>query len=329
MLSFYGSGTRGMIDAGSDPANLSSDIHWIDAFEPTASEMAFLRVAMGVRVPSLDDLVEIENSSRLSHEDGGLIMSLPALAKDADGYPFATPIGFVVTPARVVTIRFAVLPSFEKLAKQVCSRGDLSKGGYGATVSILEIMVDHIADLLERIGGDFDDMSRAVFQTGPLGHEERRPRNANTRLATMLKTIGRDADLISKASQSMLGLTRIVVYMISKGQNAITPELKERLDIVSQDAKSLHEFQEHLDGKSQFLLDTLLGFANIEQNNIFRVLTVVSVIGIPPTFIASMYGMNFKTMPELDWHYGYAYALTLIVLSAAGPAIWFKVKGWW
>ena len=91
MLSFYGSGEKGLIDAGSDPATLSSAIHWIDAFEPTASEMAFLRVALGVRVPSLDDLVEIESSSRLAQEDGGLIMSLPATAKDAGGYPFTTP----------------------------------------------------------------------------------------------------------------------------------------------------------------------------------------------------------------------------------------------
>ena len=145
----------------------------------------------------------------------------------------------------------------------------------------------------------------------------------------MLKTIGRDGDLLSKVSESMLGLTRIVQYMLVKGQGEITPELKARLDTVNQDVKSLHDFQDHLTNKSQFLLDTVLGLANIEQNNVFRVLTVVSVVGIPPTFIASMYGMNFKEMPELNWHYGYAYGLTLIFLSAVIPAAWFKVKGWW
>ena len=329
MLSFYGSGTRGPIVAGDDPAKLPEHVHWIDAFEPTSAETAFLRTAMGARVPTLDDLVEIENSSRLSTDDGALIMSLPATTRDEAGYPCSTPVGFVVTPRRVATIRFAHLPSFENLAKQICAKGELLDGGYGATVTILEIIIDHIADLLERIGSDFDEMSRTVFQTGLLGGKGRRPQNANTQLARMLKTIGRDGDLVSKVSESMLGLTRMVQYMTSKGQGEITPELKARLQTVSEDAKSLHEFQEHLTNKSQFLLDTVLGLANIEQNNVFRVLTVVSVVGIPPTFFASLYGMNFKEMPELNWHYGYAYGLTLIFLSAFIPAVWFKVKGWW
>ena len=329
MLSFYGSGTRGPIEAGADPTKLPEQVDWIDAFEPTPAEIAFLRDALGTRVPTLDDLVEIESSSRLATEDGALIMSLPATIKDEAGYPRSTPVGFVVTPKRVATIRFAHLPSFESLARQLCAKGELLHGGYGATVTILEIIIDHIADLLERIGGDFDDMSRTVFQTGLLGGKGKRPQNANTRLARMLKAIGRDGDLVSKVNESMLGLTRIVQYMISKGQAEITPELKARLQTVSEDAKSLHEFQEHLTNKSQFLLDTVLGLANIEQNNVFRVLTVVSVIGIPPTFFASLYGMNFKEMPELNWHYGYAYGLTLIVLSAVIPAAWFKVKGWW
>ena len=329
MLSFYGSGAKGSMDPGTDPANLPSSINWIDAFEPTASEMAFLRTAMGARVPTLDDLVEIESSSRLASENGALIMSLSATVKDDNGYPRTTPLGFVATPKRLATIRFAHLPSFESLSKQICDKGELSEGGYGALVTILEIIVDHVADLLERIGNDLDDLSRTVFDTGLLGGKGKRPTKANTRLAHILKTIGRDGDLVSKVSESMLGLSRIVQYIGNKGQEAVTPELKGRLDTVSQDVKSLHEYQEHLTGKCQFLLDTLLGLANIEQNNVFRVLTVVSVVGIPPTFIASMYGMNFKNIPEYDWAHGYAYGLTLIALSAIIPAAWFKFKGWW
>ena len=329
MLSFYGSGTKGPIDAGADPANIPDTVNWIDAFEPSPSEIAFLRAAMGTRVPTLEDLVEIESSSRLASEDDALIMSLSATTKDDSGYPRTTPVGFVVTPKRLATIRFAHLPSFESLSKQICGKGELSTGGYGALVTILEIIVDHIADLLERIGGDLDEMSRTVFETGLLGGKGRRPTNANTRLARILKTIGRDGDLVSKVSESMLGLTRMVQYITTKGQGGVTPELKARLETVSQDAKSLHDFQEHLTGKTQFLLDTLLGLANIEQNNVFRVLTVVSVVGIPPTFIASMYGMNFKNIPEYDWAHGYAYGLTLIFLSAVVPAAWFKFKGWW
>lgn len=330
MLTFYGSGSKGSLEVGADPAVVPDSVDWIDAFEPSSTDMAFLRAALGTRVPTLEDLGEIETSSRLAFEDGALIMSLTATATDENGYPRSTPVGFVVTPRRVATIRFAHLHSFENLAKQICAKGEMSRGGYGATVTILEMIVDQIADLLERIGNDLDDMSRTVFQNGLFDAKKKgRSHNVNARLAVMLKAIGRDGDFVSKISESMLGLSRIVQYMVSKVPDAITPELKARLETVNQDAKSLHEHQEHLSGKTQFLLDTVLGLANIEQNNIFRVLTVVSVIGIPPTFIASMYGMNFKNMPELDWHYGYAYGLGLIVLSAMIPAAWFKAKRWW
>jgi len=91
----------------------------------------------------------------------------------------------------------------------------------------------------------------------------------------------------------------------------------------------LVDFEAHLSSKSQFLLDAILGFINTEQNDIFRVLTIVSVIGIPPTLIASMYGMNFHDMPELRWRWGYPYGLTLIALSALAPILWFKRRGWW
>lgn len=328
MLSFYGSGVRGPIDAGSDPAKIPDTVDWIDALEPTEADLVYLRTILACRVPTRDDLLEIESSSRLAAENGALIMSLFATIKDESGYPRTTPVGFVVTTKRVATIRFAHLPSFENLAKQICGKGEMSKGGFGATVTILEIVVDHIADLLENIGNDLDDMSRTIFQTGIFGGKEK-TQDANSRLRLMLQTIGRDGDFVSKISESMLGLSRMVQYMGNKTPEEITPELKARLETAYQDIKSLHEHQEHLSNKTQFLLDTVLGLANIEQNNTFRVLTVVSVVGIPPTLIASMYGMNFKNIPEYDWAHGYTYGLTLIFLSAAIPATWFKIKRWW
>jgi len=284
---------------------------------------------MGTRVPTLHDLVEIESSSRLAMDGAALLMSLPATTRDDAGFPRATPIGFVVVRERVATIRYAHLPSFEHLARQLSSNGELGAGGVGATITILEMIIDHLADVLERIGGDLDGMSRQIFTQGLTNGKERRPRRANDALATMLRAVGGNGDLASKVSESLLGLSRMVPFLATKGQDLMTPDFKIRLDTVSQDAKSLHEFQEHLSNKTQFLLDTLLGLANIEQNNVFRVLTVVSVVGIPPTFFASMYGMNFKGMPEYDWPHGYAYGLTLIILSAVIPAAWFKVKGWW
>ncbi len=329
MLTFYGAGTKGAITVDHSSSALPESVDWIDAFDPSPQEITFLQQALGSKIPTRDDLVEIESSSRLMSSDGTLLMSLPATIRDADGYPSATPIGFIVTKDRAATVRFARLPSFESLAKEICAKGEVSRGGMGATITILEMIVDHIADLLERIGGDLDAMSRSIFHNRKLTGKRRGPRESSDVLHELLQTVGRHADLISKVSESLLGLSRIPPFVLAKGTEIMTSELKARLETIGSDAKSLHEYQDHLANKTQFLLDTLLGLANIEQNNVFRVLTVVSVIGIPPTFVASMYGMNFKMMPELEWTYGYPYGLTLIAISALVPAIWFKRKGWW
>lgn len=329
MLMFYGAAKHGPIAVPHDATAIPGDVDWIDAFQPTPDENALLQRFLKTKIPTLEDLNEIETSSRLAVDGDVIVMSLPATFKDDTGYPKGTPIGFVVSQDCVATIRFEHLPSFENLSKQVCGKGTLSPGGIGATVTILEIIVDHIADVLEHVGGDLDGMSRSIFANGVMDPRGSGPQQSNALLRNLLKTVGRSSDLVSKVSESLLGLSRIGPFLAAKGGQLVTPELKARLETVSSDTKSLHEFQDHLVNKTQFLLDTLLGLANIEQNNVFRVLTIVSVIGIPPTFVASMYGMNFKSMPELDWHYGYAYGLTVITLSAILPAIWFKVKGWW
>ena len=119
------------------------------------------------------------------------------------------------------------------------------------------------------------------------------------------------------------------VYEMTKDGQQLQPELRTRLKTARQDVASLVEFESHLSGKTQFLLDAVLGFINTDQNEIFKVLTIVSVVGIPPTLIASMYGMNFHYMPELSWRWGYAYGLTLIAVSTLIPIIWFKRRGWW
>jgi magnesium transporter len=127
----------------------------------------------------------------------------------------------------------------------------------------------------------------------------------------------------------MLGLQRIVGFVLKMATDWMSPEEKTRLSTAQQDLVSLVDFEAHLSSKCQFLLDAILGFINTEQNEIFKVLTIVSVVGIPPTLIASMYGMNFHNMPELSWRWGYPYGLTLIALSILLPMWWFKRRGWW
>jgi len=142
-----------------------------------------------------------------------------------------------------------------------------------------------------------------------------------------LRRVGHNGDLASKIRDSLHGLGRIVPYVLSLA-DWLPPEVKTRLDITRQDVASLSDYDEHIANKVQLLLDATLGLINVEQNNIIKVLTIVSVVGIPPTLIASMYGMNFKGMPEYDWAWGYPYALAMIALSAVLPLVWFKWRGW-
>ncbi len=154
-----------------------------------------------------------------------------------------------------------------------------------------------------------------------------RERDEENQLRGMLTTLGVAYDNISFLRDSQLGVARIAPYVATTAE-WLPPAVANRLKTVQNDIASLNEFSTHLTDKVQFLLDATLGLINIVQSTLMKVFTVVAVIGIPPTLIAGIYGMNFKNMPELNWHYGYAYGWAMIILSAVLPMVWFRVKGW-
>jgi magnesium transporter len=147
-------------------------------------------------------------------------------------------------------------------------------------------------------------------------------------LRLILRRVGASGDLASKIRDGLLGLARMVPYVENVGGAWLSEGVKPRLETVCRDIASLSDYDAHLVNKVQLLLDATLGLINVEQNNIIKVLTIVSVVGVPPTLVASVYGMNFKDMPELSWAWGYPYGLALIALSAVGPLLWFKWRGW-
>src|ERR1700730_16180578 len=147
-------------------------------------------------------------------------------------------------------------------------------------------------------------------------------------LRVILRRVGHNGDLTSKIRDSLLGIARIVPFVLTLAADWLPHEVKPRLETLHQDIASLNDYDAHLLNKVQLLLDGTLGLINIDQNNIIKVLTIVSVVGVPPTLVASMYGMNFKHMPELDWACGYPYGIALIAVSAILPLLWFKWRGW-
>lgn len=299
---------------------------WIDLCDPTEEEIEQATVLSKVRIPTRAELEEIESSSRLRVEDGALYLSMPLSAHPEQHESAPTPIGFVLSKTILVTLRYTELHGFEDARKQL-TQVDSAPTPIGIFIALLEGMVDFGADTLEQIAGDLNGIARHVFKGfGSL----RRHNNgrSNRALRQTLADVGERGERLSQIRESLLGLQRIAFFVAERGHDWIGDDVQARLRTATSDLTSLTDFEVTLTDKVQFLLDAVLGFINIEQNDIFKVLTIVSVVGIPPTFVAGMYGMNFQ-VPEYHWHYGYAWGLFLIFLSTILPVAWFKWRGWW
>jgi magnesium transporter len=279
----------------------------------------------GVGVPSKDALSEIESSSRLAKRGDQLYLSMPLLPP-GEGDPTAPPLGFVLSPTLLITVRFSKLQAVERLASELETRVSAPDSAH-VFVALLECMVDHVADLLEEQNGELARTSRSAFRKRPTSKRDA-VRSTRMLQATLI-FLGGTGERLSQTRDTLLGLQRIAPFVADSASDWLSQDVVGRLQLVQRDLASLADFESHLSNKVQFLLDAVLGFINTEQNEIFKVLTIASVVGIPPTLVASMYGMNFKNMPELTWSWGYEYGLALIAISTILPILWFKSRGWW
>lgn len=305
-------------------APLPAGVVWLDLLAPSPDEIAFAERVTGLRMPTRESLLEIERSSRVYTDHGAFYLSTPILYPIDGAQPRATPLGFVLSKAVLVTLRYEPLHAFDDARAQLARESGALVGPMAPFVVILEAIVDRVADGLEQVGGALDEVSQKVFSDVGVA---RRPREQNERLREVLQRIGHAGDVASNVRDSLLGLRRIVTYVINQAGERLGPA-RERLEVVRDDVASLDDYKQHLSDKTQFLLDATLGFTNIDQNNIFRILTVVSVVAVPPTLMAGVYGMNFKNMPEYNWDYGYQYGWAVILLSGLLPLLWFKRRGW-
>jgi magnesium transporter len=298
---------------------------WLDLFDPTPDERSLVESDYGVRLPSREDLNEVESSSRIAEQSGTLFMSVPIASHGHAGDEAASPIGFVLSRDVLVTIRYAPSRAFDAAAERL-SRCAPPVSSAEAFATVVEEIVGSTADRLEAIAMELDMMSRSVFRkTRTRGRREVR---SNEALRNSLIEVGNAGERLSQLRGRLVGLQRIVPFATEPARAWIPDDVRSRLHVAYSDLESLTDYQTHLSDKIQFLLDAVLGFINTKQNDIFTVLTIVSVVGIPPTLVASIYGMNFKNMPELDWVWGYQFGLAMIVLSTIVPILWFKWRGW-
>jgi magnesium transporter len=299
---------------------------WIDSLQPTDDERNRVATEHGFRIPTRAQLEEIEASSRLQAEGRVLTLSMPLVVPEEKPDALPAPLGFILSPTMLVTARYTPVFGFDEVTARI-EKGDAPRNGLATFAALIEAMVDHRADQLEALSTTVNSISKRVFAQQYAS--PRRPARYNRALREMLNQVGRAGDKLSEIRESLLGLQRIAGFTCEIAHEWLGAEIRTRLQTVRQDLASLVDFEVHTWSKIQFLLDAILGLISTRQNEIFKVLTIVSVVGIPPTLIASMYGMNFHNMPELSWRYGYQWGLALIALSAILPILWFKWRGWW
>ena len=322
MISIYANDAGRLLPVEPDMTALQGVV-WIDLLQPTEAEEAAVESALGINVPMREEMEEIETSSRLYFEDGAAFMTATFPERTDGDDPFLAPVTFVVTGERLITVRyhepraFHTLPARARRVAMGCTDGE------SVLIALLEMQVDRLADVLERIGRDIAQISRDVIQKpGP-----RQSRSAD--FQTILEAIGRKGDFTSNIRECLGSIERMIGFMSQVAVRGKSDrELHARIRTLTRDCQSINDYASFLTQKVTFLLDATLGLINIEQNAIIKIFSVAAVVFLPPTLIASIYGMNFDFMPELRWHLGYPLALLLMVVSAILPYLYFKRKGW-
>jgi magnesium transporter len=295
---------------------------WIDLLSPTPDEETLVEKLLQLDVPTREDMQEIELSSRLYSEGGSYYLTAQVVAATGTRDPEIEPVTFVLVGNRLVTVRYHEPAPFNLFADWAAKQDLGCATGVGTLTALLETIVDRLADILEGEARKLDSLTKAIF-------EAHRPAGKAETLGAILQRIGRAEDLNGKVRESLSTIRRLLGFLSGQGAERLgaRPDAA-RLKVLSEDVQSLLEAAGAQNQKIVFQLDATLGVINIRQSNIIKLFSVVAFVFLPPTLIASIYGMNFTFMPELAWPYGYPMALGLMFLSALVPYLIFRWKKW-
>jgi magnesium transporter len=296
---------------------------WIDLLNPGKEEERFVEQRLALFVPTREEMAEIEASSRLYQESGAHFMTATVLHQMDTPDPQATTITFILTENRLVTVRYAESKAFSLFLGRAAKGDAACDSAMAVLLGLLEAIIDREADLIERLQAETERLAQTIFDIR--GGTATRSR----RFDVILKQIGKEGVITSKARESLLSLGRVLTYLTQVALlRKETDTVRERMRTASQDVQSLSDHLNYLNARITFMLDASLGMVSIEQNEIIKVFSIAAVMLMPPTLVASIYGMNFRHMPELEWVVGYPLALATMVVSALLPFLYFRRKGW-
>ena len=321
MLSVYvphnGTLERVAVEPG---ALLPDEAVWLDLVAPTVGEDHQVEQFLGIAVPTREEMQEIEVSSRLYVENGARYMTATLMSGSDTTKPKTTPVTFILSHHRLATVRYDEPRPFSMVGHKLGRACPASVSGDVVMFDLLDAVIDRAADILERISAEVDEISHTIFESDD---------SAPPVYKDILKALGRKGDLTSKARESLVSIGRVLLFLANEAEGMKWgKDNRTHLQSMQRDVVSLTDHASYMSNKITFLLDAMLGVVNIQQNAIIKIFSVAAVVLMPPTLVASIYGMNFKHMPELDWLLGYPAALVLMLFAAIVPYMYFKWRKW-
>ncbi len=307
-----------------DASDVDDHIVWIDLLNPTRDEELKLEDKLGVMLPTREDMDEIEASSRMYMEDDVAFMTAVISFFGGQHRLQTGPVTFVLAKGRLITIRYIEPASFAIFTDHIEKQPSQCTCGSTTFLNLLDMLIDRTADLIEKTEAGIDTLSKSIFR-----------RKRETKLEDALIQIGDYQNDVSRIRDSLVSMARLIAF--AKGLDSETLNLKgeglaefrEHLGTMSQDITSLSDHTSYITGNMSFLLDAALGLISVEQNNVMKVISVVSVIFMPLTLIASIFGMNFFDLPFLHTPNAWWWTCILpMLVTAVGLVAWLKTQRW-
>lgn len=304
-----------------DNTALLDDALWIDLLLPSREEELLIEGRLGINIPDREVLQGIEPSGRLYKDQGTVFMTATMIARSDSREPKSDAITLIIKDDKLISVRHIEPQAFALFTSKLPRLSVECQHALHLIIELLEATIDRLADITERTGSALDDYSLTIFHTQT---EDK----IKLDYKQLLQELGKNADLNAKAWESLVSFSRVNGFFGQVFASKCDEEMLARLSMLTKDIAALRDQVKFLTSKVNFLLDATLGMVNIEQNNIIKIFSIAAVIFLPPTLIASIYGMNFSVIPGLQWHYGYATSIVLMLLSGWLPYQYFKVKKW-
>ena len=298
---------------------------WIDLINPQKNEEKYIETILNIQAPTEEEMDKFEVISPFYMEKDVEYMTVTVIDRSCGDYPNSVAITFILTKKYLITTRYDKPKSFEYMNSWIVRNKNKDFYPDYILTTIIDFIVNCCADILEEVGNKIDCLLKIVFEK-PINKK----RNSSSFYNDIIRNIGHTGTIISKNRESLVSLNRMIIYFsqIDNAKYINKKESRLRIKHISSEIGSLSEYANFLSQRNSFLLDATLGMISVEQNIIIKVFTVAAAVFMPPTLIASIYGMNFKFMPELHIRLGYPMTLILIIVSAILPYLYFKRKGW-